>query len=171
MTWQRIVLIALTLVCFTLAFTLLRGTEGQTALASFGAFLIGLLAPQVGKGAGAATVLLLLIGIPSLTTACQTGVNWPAVAKCVPTEEIGKDIVNEIEGILLDGGDYEQALADLARKYGPDGPRMVVCVVNALLGDWTGETGSAPRADPKHTAGAARARAFLKHAGTRVETP
>lgn len=110
-------------------------------------------------------VLVLALGLAPLFLRCQTSVNWPAVARCVPTEQIGRDIVDQVWDILLRGDDYEQALADLAAKYGPDGPAMVVCVVDALIN----KSLSPQQADPENVEANKRGRAFLRHAGTKVE--
>ena len=76
------------------------------------------------------------------------------------------DLVAEVIAILLRDGKLNDAalkeLEDLGRKHSG---AAVLCVVNALVDEWTGKVG----ASPSEESGASKGREFLRRVGSKVE--
>ena len=104
------------------------------------------------RDTGVPNVLLVLAA--SLAAGCQpTGkVNWPALVECAPEPE---SIIGAVSEVLLNGGNWKQALEDLARVHGTT---TVTCAVERLRSDWA-TPGAA--ASPERADGLARADEFL----------
>jgi hypothetical protein len=95
--------------------------------------------------------------------ACSQGFSWPKVVEsCAPAPA---DLVSEVTAILVRDGKLNDAalkdLEDLGRKHSG---AAVLCVVSALVDEWTGKAG----ASPSEESGASKGREFLRRVGAKV---
>jgi hypothetical protein len=112
---------------------------------------------------GPALILLAALSLVG-TQACSQGFSWPKVVEsCEPAPA---DLVTEVTAILIRDGKLNDAalkeLEDLGRKHSG---AAVLCVINALVDEWTGKVG----ASPAEESGASKGREFLRRVGAKVE--
>lgn len=106
--------------------------------------------------------LVLACGLPGCSLFGPGGSVWPAVARCAPSKD---SLVTEAARVLLDGGDYEHALEQLAVR---NGGAAVECAVQAAIDALLANNGKLGASAGSGDA-VARGKAFLKSTGTKLE--
>lgn len=103
----------------------------------------------------AVLTLACMLGLTGLTAGCSlfggSGSFWPVVKQCAPSPA---SLIDQAADVLLAGGDYRQALKDLALS---NGAAAVECAVKAAIDSLLGKVGAGPT--EQHAV--ARGRAFL----------
>lgn len=175
-TWQRVVLVLLSLVVAVTAQLWLTG-QTQTTFMLVSSVILGWAIKTPGDPAHAEKELdkaflpLVLFGLVSFAVAgnacAHTGTfGWPTVVACAGDVN---GLVGQITSIILNDGGAgnlspagKAALEQLGAKWGAD---AVLCVVDELIAEW-----NAPAAtkSPERSAAAARAEGFMQSTGVRI---
>lgn len=162
-TWQRIALVALSLVMAVVATKWLTDTT-QMAFLGASVFLVGLAIKTPGDG----KVLALLLALAVYENGCSKGgpIQWPTVVSCAGDVN---GLVGQVTAIVLNDGGVDSlspagtsALEELGLKYGAD---AVLCLVDELIHQWTHP---AAVKSPERAKAVRRAEGFMKGTGVKV---